>query len=140
MSMKQILAVLAATVVGYLLGFVLFGLALNGFYESHTIEYAGLHEEMPDHMWLIIAHIVWATMLVYVLVKMGINSAGKAFLPSFIISALAIMSMDMFFLSMTNLWDSAIVIPVDGIANGIWGGVMGSIAAMVLGKGASTAS
>ena len=138
MNTKQLLAVIASTIAGYLAGFLIFGLAMDGYFKSHLIEYEGLHKEMPDMVTLILGHVFWSAMTVYVLVKMGINSAAKGFVTMLIISALATMGYDTISFSMSNMWDSAFVIPITSIANGVWGGVMGAAAAAVLGRGSKS--
>ncbi|MCB0793968.1 MAG: hypothetical protein KDB88_04455 [Flavobacteriales bacterium] len=133
--MKILLATGAATVVGFLVGWLLFGLLLMGWYESQTIMYEGLHKAIPDMGILFAAHIPWALMLAYALDKMGARSLMGGMLPAAIISALAILSMDLFMSSMMNLWHSPLVIVVDTVANAVWGGLMGMAAGWVLGRG-----
>jgi hypothetical protein len=135
MNSKVILATLAATVAGFVAGFLIFGLALDPWYKHNTINYEGLFNEMPDMLTLFEAHIVWAFMLVYALLKMGVTTAKGGLFPGAIISGLAILSFDLFWYSMANLWTTPMVIVVDALANAVWGGIMGAVAAWVLGRG-----
>lgn len=134
MNSKAIIATVAAAVVGFFAGFLLFGLALDPWYKHNSINYEGLYNEMPDMITLFAAHIVFAALLVYVLSLAGIKAAMKGFIVAAIVSALVMLSIDLFMSSMMNLWVTQMVIVVDTLANAVWGGLMGATAAWVLGK------
>ena len=134
MNSKSIIATLAATLVGFFAGYLLFGLALDPWYKHNSVNYEGLYNEMPDMMKLFAAHIVFAALLVYILSLAGIRTAMKGFVTAAIASALVMLSIDLFMSSMMNLWVTQMVIVVDTVANAVWGGLMGAMAAWVLGK------
>ena len=55
-SKQNLLATVAATVTMFVLGYLIWGMAMVDFYESHTI--TNVMKEMPDFGILIISHII----------------------------------------------------------------------------------
>ena len=133
MTLKPILAALAAAAVGFLLGWLVFGLLLAGFYESNMTVYEGLMNEEPS-MWIyIIGSLAWGILFVYVFHFLtSIQAFGKGFIAGIIITFLVTLNFDLYFWGGMNLFNLNVVI-VDVIANSILGGLMAGVAALILG-------
>ena len=49
MTTKAIIAAIAGGIVAFLLGWLVFGILLDGFYTAHSTQYAGLIQKSPEH-------------------------------------------------------------------------------------------
>ena len=75
MNTKVLLAGLAGAIAAFLLGWVLFGMFLMGYYEAHMIHYEGLMKgEGEMNLGLIfLSNLAFSMMLAYVADRMGVN-------------------------------------------------------------------
>jgi len=135
MTLKLILAVLAAAVVGFFLGWLVYGLLLTGFFEANMTVYEGSMDE-DNAMWgYIVSNISWGIVYVYIFSALaGIKSFGKGFVAGLIITFLVALSVDVSFFSSMNIFTYQVMI-VDVIVAAIIGGLMAGVAALILGMG-----
>lgn len=134
MTLKSVLAVLAAAAVGFFLGWLLWGLVLIDFFKSNMTFYEGLMEEEPSILTYIIGNLSTGVMLVYVLSIAGYKSFGKGFLAGLIITFLFALTIDSYFYGGMNLWTFQAMI-VDVLINAMVGGLMAGVAGLILGTG-----
>ncbi len=133
MKTKNIIAVLATTVAGIFLGWLIFGEILRGFYSIHTTAQQGMIKSPPEFWTFIVGNLGLSILLVYVFLGFGnIKNFVHGFISGGILLFLIAFSVDILFYGTLNLFDSSLLI-VDIVANTILGGIMGSIAGWVLG-------
>ncbi len=135
MKTKVILAVLATTVVGFFLGWLIFGYALADFYKTNTKVCEGLMKDPPSILGIIIGNLCMGILIVFIFdrwanIKTFLNGLYAGLLITFLI----MLSFDMFMYASMNLFSSTLLI-VDVITNTVLGGLIGGVAGLVLGMG-----
>ncbi len=140
----MLLAGLAAGIVAFLLGWLLFGILLMGYFESNTLSYEGLmkSEEEFNYLGMLLANILTGILIAWLLWRMGVTSIGKGLSDGFTIGLLIYGSMALYYYSMMNWYTGIMPMVVEILANSLWTAVIGGVAATVLGAGrkASVAS
>lgn len=141
MNTKMLLAGLAAGVTGFLLGWVLFGMLLMGYYEANMIEYEGLMKPEDDMRLgvLFLGNLLFGLLVAWACWRMGREDALGGLRTGAVIGLLVYGSMALFFLSMWNLYANNTIVVVDILANTVWTAGMGLVAGFVLGTGKKTA-
>ena len=141
MKTKVILAVLAATVVGFLLGWLIFGIALADFYKTNTTFYQGLMKDPPSFLGFIIGSLSFGILIVYIFEKWAkIGTFLNGLYAGLLIYFLIILAFDMFTWASMNMFSSAGIVIVDLIANTVLGGLVGGVAGLILGMGKKEAA
>ena len=140
MKTKVILAVLATTVAGFLLGWLIFGIALADVYKTNTIFYQGLMKDPPSFAGFIIGSLGFGVLIVYIFDRWAnIVTFLNGLLAGMLIYFLIVFSFDMFMYAGMNLFNGTLLI-VDIIANTVLGGIVGGVAGWVLGMGKKEAA
>jgi hypothetical protein len=135
MNTKPILAVLASGVTGFFLGWLIFGIALAGFYEANMTHYDGLMKDPPEMWGFIVGNLSLGILYTYVFHYLaGIKSFGKGFVSGVIITFLVAVTYDVYFYAGMNLYTGTGLV-VDVLANTLLGGLMAGVAGLVLGLG-----
>ncbi len=135
MKTNVIIAVLATTVVGFLLGWLIFGIALADFYKTNTVFYQGLMKDPPSFLGFIIGSFGLGVLIVYIFDRWAkIWNFINGLLAGLLIYFLIILSFDMFMYGGMNLFNSTLLI-VDILANTVLGGLVGGVAGWILGMG-----
>jgi len=135
MKTKVMLAVLAATVIGFLLGWLIFGVVLADFYKNNTTFYQGLMKDPPFFLGFLLGSLYLGILIVYIFDRwVKIDNFTSGLYQGFIIYFLMILSFDTFMYASMNLFNIGIII-VDVIANAVLGGIVGGVAGWVLGNG-----
>ncbi|TRZ72332.1 MAG: hypothetical protein D4R97_05910 [Bacteroidetes bacterium] len=135
MKTKVILAVLATTVTGFFLGWLIFGFALADFYKTHTVFYQGLMKDPPTFLGFIIGNLSFGVLIVYIFDRWAkIGTFFNGLLAGMFIYFLISLSVDMFTYGSMHLF-SRILLVVDVIAKTVLGGLVGGVAGLVLGLG-----
>jgi len=132
-----------ATVVGgivlFLVGFLIWGLALAGWMETQVIGPAGMSKETPELVHIFLANLVYAGMLTLVVGSWaGRRSFAGGFSAGLTVGLLFSLSMALMFIGTMNFATPTAHL-VDTIATGLWAGVGGGVVAMMLGRGESSA-
>ena len=135
MKTKDVLAILAVTVVGFFIGWLIFGILLADFYKSHTIEYAGLMKDPPNLIAIAVSNLFLGILYVYIFSTWaGIKTFLGGVYAGIIITFLIMTSFDLFMWASMNLFSRSLIV-VDVIANTVLGGLMGGVAGLILGLG-----
>lgn len=135
MNTKAILAILASTITGFLLGWVIWGIALADFYEANMVHYEGLMNAEPPIWIYLITNLAISLLYYYVIYHLsGIRSVGKAVAVAMITTFLSTLPYELYFLTGMNLY-SGMAILTDIIGNVVMGGVMSAVIILVMGTG-----
>lgn len=137
MNTRTLVAALVAAVVGFLLGWVLFGMALAGFYEANMNHYDGFMkpEGEMNLALMFLSNLCVGLVLAYCCNRMGAKNLVSGALASAIIGFLFYLSVDLGFMSMTNMFANSTMVVVDVLANTVWATCMGAAVGAVLGMG-----
>jgi len=133
---------LLGTIVGgisfFLLGYLIYGLALASFFTQHTVNTSGAMKSMNDIIWwaLILGNLASGALLTYVFLKLGnIHSFGAGAGVGGAIGFFLTLSRDLIRYATENSFDHTALmadIVVGIVMSAVAGGI---IAATVLGKG-----
>jgi hypothetical protein len=125
----------AVTILGFFLGWLIFGILLADFYKSNTVEYTGLMKDPPSLWTFAVANLCLAVLFVLIFrMWAGITTFLRGLNAGIIITLLVMLSFDLFMYGSMNLFSFRLVI-VDVIANTVLGGLMGGLAGLILGMG-----
>ncbi len=135
MNTKVLLATLAAGIVAFFFGWLVFGILLADFYAAHTTLYDGLMKTPPNFILIFVSNLCMAFLFAYIFHRWaGIKTAGEGAQAGFIIGALMALTFDLFMFATMNIFTPTII-AVDVIGNGVFGAVMGAVVGLVLGSG-----
>ncbi len=139
MNTKLIVAALAAAVAAFLLGWVIFGMALMGYYEANMNHYEGLMKPMEEmNLGLMFAsNLMFASVVTWVIQRGGNASLMGGALTGCIMGFFIFLSVDLGFMAMMNYFANSTVVMVDVLANTVWATGIGAVAGLVLGRGKS---
>ena len=133
-SRHCILATLATFVTMYLLGFLIYGIALADFMGSNLGTAIDAHREAPVHWQMMLGQLAGATLLVTILSWRGAASAGDGFRTGAHIGFL--MSLYFGFMTLSMQYTTTLTwVIVDLFAAAAWLGAAGAIGTLVLRRG-----
>ena len=137
MVKKQIMATLAAAVVSFLGGWVIFGMLMKDFYMGHSTDAAkAIMIDPPNIPMIALANLFGGYLTAWVCHRTGSTTVGKAIVTSIRLSVVMGLSIDMFYASMMNMFtDNWTVIGVDVVGNIVMGILTGAVVGMVLNMG-----
>jgi hypothetical protein len=139
MNAKLILASVIGAVVAFLLGWLIFGIILMGFYEANTMQYTGLMKEVPNLFLMIIGNFFMAFLLSFIFQRWaGFKTFMQGLNGGMLIGFCVGLSYDLFFIAMMNLYNTKVMV-VDVLANTILMGIVGGVIALILGYEKKTA-
>ena len=141
MNMKVVLAMLAAAVASFFLGWGIYGIALRSYSEASMNTFPGfMKPEEGMHMIpLIVANICFGVLITYAVWRMGATTVVAGLVPGAIIGFLMTLNFDLLMYAFTNMYFDRMYIVVDAVAAGVMGGLVGAVAAGVLGSGKKAA-
>jgi hypothetical protein len=130
-----LLAVIAASFVGFFGGWLIFGMALSGYYEANSTE-ASLASHKPEDamVWwaMILDQLTFGLLVTWVVANTGSTSAAKGAVTAAILMSLVTLGMDLFFYAMMDMFDGLGIILVDVIVNAAFGGLVGAVVGWIL--------
>lgn len=133
MNLRVLVAAVVGAIVMFLLGYLIFGLALASFIQANTIQYPGLMKEpMPDMLPLVLSNFAFAWLYAFIFDQWaGVRTFIGGALAGITIAIPLALAIDLQYLAFMNIYKSITVIFVDvaaiAVMNGITGGVMGFI-------------
>ncbi len=140
MNMKLTLATIAGAIVSFFLGWIVYGLLLMGFFTANSIHYEGLMLEMPNIWIMIIADLSMGFLLAFIFQRWAkFDTFMKGLYGGLIFGFFLALAMDLFSLSMMNLYTPVYVI-VDIIVGTIMNGIVGGVIGWILGMGKKEAA
>jgi len=136
MNTKVLLAGLAAGVVAFLLGGLVYGMALKGFMDEHTTRRAmELMKPRPDFIYLCAGHLVYGLMFAWVLSRMGANAAISGAMAGLMLAGSITLAYGLMYYGLMDMYKGRMIIAVDVVVNALMGGVVGAVAGLILGMG-----
>lgn len=133
-SRRCVFATLATFVTMYLLGFLIYGIALADFMAANLGAAIDAHRETPVHWQMMLGQLAGAALLVTILSWRGAANAGDGFRTGAHIGFLMSLYFGFMTLSMQNTTTLTWVI-VDLFVAAAWMGVAGAIGTIVLRRG-----
>lgn len=134
MNKNFALATVVGAVVLFVLGYLIFELALGGFYESNVGTATGVMRDSPQWLWFIIAVLAWSAVLTLALSWSGSTDAMSGFKAAALIALLIGISFDFGQYAWTNLNTLTFAL-VDPIVGAIHSGIGGAVIGILLGRG-----
>lgn len=134
---KFVVATLAGGITYFILGFLVYAVALEGFYSAHAGSATGV-AKMDMQFWpLILGNLSHAALLAYVFLKWaGIKTFGAGFSAGITIGFFVSLGFDMVQYDTANLMDLTGTL-VDVIVYATMTGIVGGIVGWVIGMGKS---
>jgi len=135
MVARVVAATFAGGVVMFVLGFLIYGIALDAFMKANMVQYTGLIKETPDFILLGVANLTYAFLLAFIADYWARvrTFAGGAKLGA-IVAFLFALTLDLMFMAFMNLYSGFLVVIVDIIASTVMGAIAGGVIGLVLGK------
>jgi hypothetical protein len=135
MNGKMILSGIASAVVGFLSGWLVYGVILMDYMKSAMISYEGLMKDPPVIWAIFLANLVTGMLYGWLYYIMKVNNFLQGLIYGFVISALVTTSFDLFIFASMNLYKSITPMILDIFVSTLIGGLMGGVAASILGMG-----
>lgn len=138
MNTKVLLAALAAGVASFFLGWLIYGMLLDPYFQANTtVEAKGIMKNMENMnmIAMVIANLAVGTLVAWSLSRMGVTNAMGGLFPGAVIGCLIAINFDMFMYAMTNWYSSKMVVIVDVLVSTIFYAFIGAIAGWMLGMG-----
>jgi hypothetical protein len=133
MNKKILAGAIVGSIVAFLLGWLIFGMLLESFYQNGVIYYEGLMKDAPNLLPIYAGNLAWATLIAILFDKMAVTRPGGGAIWGAIIFAFFVFGMDSFFYATMNLYKPMTLV-VDVIVNTVFGGIMGAVIAFVMNK------
>jgi hypothetical protein len=131
---KFLLGTLAGTVTSFIVGFLIYGLALQSYMASNTM--AGVNKATPDFLWLVLAHVCFAMAVTYIFMKWaGISTIGAGAAGAFVIGLLISLGYDFSMYGTSNIMSGMSMIAVDAVASAVIWAAGGAGVGWALGLG-----
>jgi hypothetical protein len=133
MNNRFFLAVLAASVIAFFGGWIIFGVVFSDYYMSNTKEVAKILVKPEPEIWAIaIGNIAWSILITYVLQKTGNTSFAKGFITSLWFSFLVMLIFDLSVYAFWDIYGIKFVI-TDILISSVFWGIVGSVSGAILG-------
>ena len=115
---------------------------LMDYFHANTIQYEGMMlPETEMKLWAIfISNLSGSFMFAWLFSRMNIKTLAAGAQAGAIINIFIAISIDMMFYSMMNWYANTTIIVVDIIVNAVFGAMIGSIIALMLGRGEKAAA
>lgn len=135
---RILVATIVGTVVAFLLGYLLWGMVLVGFFEANMGTATGVMKETPSLIPIALGQIAAALLLTLVIQKWGNSAsvAGGAKVGA-IVGLLVTLSYDLTMYGSSNLMNLTATL-VDPVVGAVHMAVVGAAIGMVLGRGAAS--
>ena len=134
MNTKTIVAAVLSAVVTFLLGWLIYGILLMNYFDSHMMHYPGLMKAQPDFLYIGLANLAWGLLTAYILQIAGITTVSKGLITGAIVSCLSTAGYDLIMFAQFNLSSRTADI-VDVAASTVLGAVSGAVIGWWYGRG-----
>lgn len=137
MNTRVLIAGLAAGVAGFLLGWLLFGMLLMGYFEANIFQYEGMNkpEESMNLLLVLLGNLAWGLMLAWVCARTAAQGAMAGMVTGAVLGLGVYTSFALMFYAFMNWYMGPAVAVVDVLANTVWTAAMGLVAGALLARG-----
>lgn len=136
MNTKVLIATVAGSVAAFLLGWLIYGIALMGYYSENVYTYEGLMIDPPKLGFIYASNVIYSLLLALLFSRMnGVTNIMQGAITGAWICILVALSMDLYFMSSMNWFKNNMVVVVDVLSNGVMGCIIGGVIAFVLNMG-----
>ena len=136
MNTKTLLAALAAGATSFLMGWLVYGMALMSYMNERTTRAAlKIMRPEPEFLYLILGSLAAGLWMAWILQRMGVNTVKGGLVAGAIIAGLIALNYDLMFHAMMIMYKGRMMLLVDIGASAVIGGVVGAVAGAVLGTG-----
>ena len=140
-SKKFVIGTLVGGICFFLLGYLFYGVVMNGFLMKHSVAPAGSMRGMSDILWwsLILGNLAGGALLTWIFLKLGnVRSFGSGFSTGASVGFFMALSVDLIRYATEVTSDLTGTFTDVGIVTVMYG-IVGGIIGVVLGKGAKKA-
>jgi hypothetical protein len=135
MIARFIVSAVAGGIVFFVLGFLIYGMALDPWMRANTVQYAGLMINPPNMLALAGSNIVWAGMIALVADNWaGVKDFGAGMKIGGILMFFAAVAINLGYTAFMNIFLSALVPVVDVAVVTFMGVITGGVIGFILGK------
>jgi len=135
MDKKVLIGGLVGGIASFVLGYLVWGLGLSGYYEANTNQCMGLGGDEMIWWSLIAFNLVWGFFLALVLSWSGAASFGDGLVKGAMVGFLVSLAIDLSFYSFTTMFTGGLTaLAVDVAVNTIFMAVIGGVIAVVMAK------
>ena len=135
---KWVIGGITGGVLFFLLGWLIYGMLLTSFMESHTGTAGNIMRAEPDFLYLAIGNLAMGFAVAYVLLKANVSSMAGGFVTAGIFGLLIGVGFDcMMYATSTVISKTAMA--ADVAASTVMTAIVGSVVAMVMGMGKKAA-
>ncbi len=141
MNMKVLVAALVGGVVAFLLGWLIWGTLLMGYFEANMVHYEGLMKaegEMNLGL-MFLSNLTLSLLMALLFQRMGIKDLMGGAMTGALMGGLFYLSVDLGFLAMMNYFANLTTVVVDMLANTVWTACIGAVIGLLLGRGKAAA-
>jgi hypothetical protein len=135
MNGKLILSGITSAVVGFLSGWLIYGVILMDYMKNAMMQYDGLMKDPPVIWAIFLANLVTGMLYGWLYNIMKVHNFIQGLLYGLVISVLVTTSFDLYFFASMNLYISVTPMILDIFVSTLIGGLMGGVAAIILGMG-----
>lgn len=135
---KWVIGGITGGVLFFLLGWLIYGMLLKSFMESHAGTAGNIMRAEPDFLYLAIGNLAMGFAVAYVLLKANVSSMAGGFVTAGIFGLLIGVGFDcMMYATSTVISKTAMA--ADVAASTVMTAIVGAVVAMVMGMGKKTA-
>lgn len=140
MNQRVLLAALAGAVVCFGVGFVVYGILLDGFYRSELIAWSSVMKDQNsmgamEFILIFLSNICWSLLLALIFSKWaGIRSLKDGMMAGFWLSLIIGAAFDLYMMAAYNGYGAKLLV-VDVLLSGVMGAIAGGTVGVVLGMG-----
>lgn len=131
---KLLIGSIAGAVTTFILGWIIFGMLLMDFMNSHPGLAGNIGKAEPDYLYLIIGNVAAGLMFSYIFLKASINSLGSGFINGGIIGLLMSVANNCIWYS-TSTALSKMSMAADVAGTTVMFAISGAVIGLVLGMG-----
>jgi hypothetical protein len=135
---KLLMGGITGGAIFFLLGWLIYGMLLMNFMNSHPGTAGNIARPEPDYLYLIIGNLAMGFLMAYIFIKANINSLGSGFITAGVIGLLMAVGYDCVMYATTTI-SSKTGMAADVAASTVMSALTGAAVAAVLGMGENKA-
>ena len=135
---KLLMGGIAGGVLFFLLGWLIYGMLLMNFMNTHPGTAGNIARAEPDFLYLIIGNLAMGFLMAYIFIKAGINSLSRGLITGGVIGLLMGVGYDCMMYATTTVI-SKTAMAADVAASTVMSAIVGAVVGAIMGMGKKTA-